>query len=110
MPQNADIRKRIETIRMERKLTQEQLAAIAGVSKGTVSRWESGEIKTLRVDKIKKIADACGYNPLWIMGLNVGKAPQSDSTREKIDLIYEKLTAMSEEEVIKVLKFIEEFL
>lgn len=108
--QNAEIKNRIETIRLEKHLTQEELAEIAGVSKGTVSRWESGEIKTLRVDKIKKIAEACGYNPMWIMGFDVGKLPQSDETLRKVDLIYDKLTNMNEKQVDKVLRFIEEFL
>ena len=105
-----NIKDRISTIRTEKNLTQEELAFVAGVSKGTVSRWESGEIKTLRVDKIKKIADAYGYNPLWIMGFDVGKKPQNEETIKKIDLIYERLTAMSEEQIDKVLKFITEFL
>lgn len=110
MEGETNIKNRIETIRLEKNLTQEELAQIAGVSKGTVSRWESGEIKTLRIDKIKRIANACGYNPLWIMGFDVGKVPQSDETLRKIDIIYEKLSSMSDSQIDKVLKFIEEFL
>ena len=51
---------KISISRMEKNMTMEELAEKVGVTKATVSRWESGEIKTIRSDKIKKIASAFG--------------------------------------------------
>ena len=105
-----EIKERIALIRREKNLTQEELALTAGVSKGTVSRWESGEIRTLRIDKVKRIAEAYGYNPMWIMGFDVGKLPHSAEALRKIDIIDEKLSHLDERQIDKVIRFMEEFL
>lgn len=104
------IGKRIHEIRREKNLTMGALADIAGTTKGTVSRWESGEIKTLRIDKIKKIADTLGYNPMWIMGFDIGKYPQDEETTAKIDQLYTMMTKMTKEQIDKVYLFFRNFL
>ena len=38
--------------RTELGLTMKELADMVGVSEGTISRWESGEIENMRRDKI----------------------------------------------------------
>lgn len=50
----------IKQKRKENGLTLEQLGKRVGVSKMTVLRWESGEIKNIRTDKIEKLASALG--------------------------------------------------
>jgi len=37
-----DVGRRIQTIRLESKLSQEELADLVGVDQSTVSHWESG--------------------------------------------------------------------
>lgn len=49
-------------------LSMEELAKKVGVSKATVQRWESGEIKNVRRDKIARIADALETTPAYLMG------------------------------------------
>lgn len=46
--------------RLENNLTLEQLGKRVGVSKMTVLRWENGEIKNIKSDKIEKLANALG--------------------------------------------------
>lgn len=48
----------IKQKRLENNYTLEQLGKRVGVSKMTVLRWESGEIKNIKSDKIEKLADA----------------------------------------------------
>ena len=103
------IGKRIIETRRDHNLTQQELAEIAQIQKSTVSRWESGEIKTLRIDKVKRIADALGYNPMWILGYETGKYPQSPATKKKIDGIYDRLTTMTDEQIDKLELFISNF-
>lgn len=60
---------RISARRKELGLTLDEVAAFVGVNKGTVSRWESGEIDNMRRDKIAKLADVLKVSPLFIMGI-----------------------------------------
>jgi len=56
--------------RKELGMTIEELANAIGVNKGTVSRWESGEIDNMRRDKITLLARALNISPLAIMGID----------------------------------------
>ena len=49
-------------------LTMKQLADMVGVSEGTISRWESGDIENMRRDKINALAVALHVSPAMIMG------------------------------------------
>ena len=60
-----------DTIRARRKelgLTLEEVGQIVGVSKTTIQRWESGEIKNQRRDKIVKLDQALQTTPAQLMG------------------------------------------
>lgn len=41
--------------RLDKNLTLEKVAEFVGVTKATVSRWESNEIKNMKTDKINKL-------------------------------------------------------
>lgn len=58
-------------IRNRRKrlnMTMKELAKKVGVSEGTISRWESGDISNMKRDKIKALADALEVSPSEMMG------------------------------------------
>ena len=48
-------------------LTQEELAQRVGVTKASISRWESGDISNMRRDRIQKLADALCVSPLSLL-------------------------------------------
>lgn len=50
----------IHLLRLEHNMTMEELAQKVGVTKATISRWESGEIQCVRSDKVKKLASVFG--------------------------------------------------
>lgn len=54
--------------RKELGLTLLDVANKVGVSESAVQRWESGNIKNLRQDKIGKLADALSVAPAYLMG------------------------------------------
>ena len=54
--------------RKELGLTLAQIADRMGVAEATVQRWESGNIKSVRHDKIVKLAEVLGVNPASLMG------------------------------------------
>ncbi|MBQ5345051.1 MAG: helix-turn-helix domain-containing protein [Acidaminococcaceae bacterium] len=47
-----------------------ELGEKVGVAEGTISRWESGEIKNMRRDKIKALAKALQISPKLLMDWN----------------------------------------
>lgn len=60
-----------EALRRRRKelgLTLSQIADQMGVTEATVQRWESGNIKTIRHEKIAKLAEVLDVNPATLMG------------------------------------------
>ena len=48
----------IRTRREELGLTMKELADRVGVSEGTISRWEGGQIQNMKRDKIVRLAEA----------------------------------------------------
>lgn len=64
----SDIKEIIKNRREELGLTIKQVADIVGVSEGTVSRWESGNIKNMKRDKIAALAKALQIQPRILMG------------------------------------------
>lgn len=48
--------------------TLEELSKLVGVSAPTIQRYESGEIKNVRRDKIAKLAKALDVTPSYLMG------------------------------------------
>lgn len=63
-----EIGKYIAKRRCQLKLTMDDLAKEIGVSKATIQRWESGEIKNIRHEKIIRIATALKTSPARLIG------------------------------------------
>lgn len=61
---------RIRDLRHAKGLTLEQVAAVVGVGKSTVRKWETGMIANMRRDKIADLAKALGTTPAYLMGWN----------------------------------------
>lgn len=65
-----DIKKKLKNRRLELGLTMEDVGKAVGVSKSTVSKWESGHIENMRRDKIALYAKTLDVSPEFIMGLD----------------------------------------
>ena len=59
---------RIKARRIELELTLEELGNMVGAGASTVRKWETGYIKNMRSDKIRRVADALGVTPAYLMG------------------------------------------
>lgn len=62
-----DLGLRIKARRVELGWNQDQLATRAGVTKSAVSQWETGNIKTLQMSRVVKVADALGVEIRWLV-------------------------------------------
>ena len=58
----------IKKRRLELGLTMKDVAKILGVSEATVSRYESGEIQNMGIDKVEALSRALQCSPGFLMG------------------------------------------
>lgn len=65
---SASIGQRIKEKRIERNMTLEEVGKIAGVSRATIQRYESGTISNIPSDRIERIAKALKTTPAYLMG------------------------------------------
>lgn len=66
--ENVEIKDIIKQRRIELGMTMKELADKVGVSEGTVSRWESGNISNMRRDKVALLSQVLGIPAEVIMG------------------------------------------
>lgn len=60
--------------RKAKGLTQKEVAEAVGVSEGTVSRWESGEIANMGRSKIYSLSKILDLSPAEVMGITEDKS------------------------------------
>lgn len=60
------IGKRIESARTELNLTQEELAKELGLNKSTIQRYETGQVKKIKIPVIDAMAKILKVNPSWL--------------------------------------------
>lgn len=63
-----NLQEKLKQLRLEKGMTLEEVGNKVGVGKSTVRKWESGDIKNMRRDKIGLLADALGVSPAYLMG------------------------------------------
>lgn len=61
------IGERMKRLRIEKNITQEELGAILGVKKATIQKYESGEIRNLKVDTIKFFSEFFELPPAYFI-------------------------------------------
>lgn len=78
---NVDIKTIIKNHRIEAGLTMKELADLVGVSEATVSRWESGNIATMKHSQIANLCKALHISPALIVpGIEYSEHDKSDSS------------------------------
>lgn len=82
-------------------LTMLEVANAVGVSESTVSRWESGNIENMRMEKVYLLAEVLHASPLWVMGL-----PIENIDKEMTD----KLISIADDYVNTTQNFFDEYL
>ena len=91
-----DLKDIIKQRREELGLTMEQVAAACGVSRPTVSRWESGEIKDVRREKIIALAKVLRVAPTFLLGYADG-IEQSDISDNNESTVGQRIRNMRKE-------------
>ena len=85
------------------------VAEEVGVSEGTVSRWESGNIVNVRGDRILRYAEALRVPPEYITGEmeELPEALPTESEDDDIRIVARKMDKMSKKDRKKLLQIIE---
>lgn len=83
--------------RKELGLTLMQIAEQMGVAEATVQRWESGNIKSVRYDKIDKLAEVLKVSPAVLMGW---EDCQADNFAEDLNGMPEKESPSTDESAL----------
>ena len=65
---NKNIGEKIKSRRLELKLSADEIAKSTGLSRSTISRYETGDIKQIKLAVIESLADALKVNPAWLIG------------------------------------------
>ncbi len=73
MEQTSNIHERLYDIRNDLKLTQQEMADILGVTRGTVSEFENNESKHLNEEQIIRLAEKANVSFNYILGFGNAK-------------------------------------
>lgn len=82
---------RIRAIRASAEESQETLASQIGVTKGAISQWENGTVKTIRPENLFALADYYRVEPRWIV---FGDGPMRSAERAAADALESQLLEM----------------
>jgi len=103
-----------ELIKIRRKkldMNQRQLAKASGITPATISRLESGQVRELKSEALKRLADALNVTVDYLVGRNIDLDPrviaQLDPNIEYILRVYEKLPFQKREELRDFVRFLE---
>lgn len=86
----------ISNRRSELKLTLEDIATRVGVSRATVLRWETGEIKNLGRNRIASLAAVLQVSPEYLLGWSEDPATKmgEDLAQAVADLTAEETASL----------------
>lgn len=97
----------IKNRRLGLGLTLDEVGKSVGVAKATVQRWESGNIKNIRRDKIYALSKALHTTPAYLMGWEEKEPVKEDDElfQENIKL-FSQLNEDHQKQVLKFLRFL----
>jgi len=95
------IGERIKKARIAKGLTQKELADKVGVQNAAIYKYESGRVVNLKQDMIKKLSDALGVKPSYLIGID-----EETGNSEKRRKLMAAVKYMSDEQVEALLLLI----
>lgn len=99
----------IKRNRLLKDMTLEELSQKVGVSRQTLSRYETGVINNIPLDKIEALALALGTTPGILMGWETqDSAPEKSTSKRKIEILARNLDELPDEDRDKLIKNFED--
>ena len=100
-----NMNEKIKIRREELGLTLQEVGEYLGVSKATVQRYESGEIKNLKLGSIEKLAKILKISPAYLMGWEE-KQPQNQIETIAAHFDGEEFTEDDKEDIENFIKYV----
>ena len=97
--------KKIRDIRKQKGISAEDLAEKIGMNRATYYRYESGDLKNLKFEKIQKIAEALDVYPVDLVVWEEEKPVLNED--ELDDELIRRLMLLTPEEIEKVDAFVQ---
>ncbi|HEL1614014.1 TPA: helix-turn-helix transcriptional regulator [Streptococcus suis] len=101
------VAKRIQTLRKDFHLTQEQLAEAAGIDVSSIAKIERGERSNIKVNTLEKIVDAFGLSMSTFFQQHVHDKDENASNDLSFEKFQKTLLRLSPEKRKEYLKLFE---
>ncbi|HFI0791459.1 TPA: helix-turn-helix domain-containing protein [Streptococcus suis] len=101
------VAKRIQTLRKDFHLTQEQLAEVAGLDVSSIAKIERGERSNIKVNTLEKIVDAFGLSMSTFFQQHVQDKDENASNAPSFEKFQKTLLRLSSEKRKEYLKLFE---
>ena len=103
---------KVKDLREKKGMNQQQVADTSGITQATISRIESGEIKQLKSEKLKGLAEALGVTVDYLVDKTKTLSPsdivQSNPAAQRIFRSYQKLSARGRRQLEDFVRFLED--
>lgn len=103
---------KVKRLREKRGMNQKQLADASRITQATISRIESGQVKELKSQALRRLAEALGVTVDYLVGRTPELTPddivRSDPDAQFIFRGYEKLSSSAREQLKDFVRFLEE--
>ena len=104
-----------ELLKIQRKrldMNQRQLAMSSGITPATISRLENGQVKELKSEALKRLADALNVTADYLLGRTTGSnlknMSEMDPNLEYIFHVYNNLSFKKRKELRNFVSFLEQ--
>ena len=103
---------KLKNLREKKGLNQKQLAEASGVTQATISRIESGRVRQIRSDSLRRLATALGVTVDFLVDRTERQTPsdilESDQEASYVFRGFDKLSVEGKKKVMSFIEFLEQ--
>jgi transcriptional regulator with XRE-family HTH domain len=99
---------RIKRLRLENKMTQEELGNVIGVQKSAIRKYESGAVQNIKRTSIKKMADCFGVSPSYLLGYedseDVAEEQEETPEEKRMNELFKSVPKENQKELLDLIE------
>jgi transcriptional regulator with XRE-family HTH domain len=103
---------RVKALRENMGISQNQLAKLSSISQSTLSALEANQVKELKAEALKRLAEVLGVTMDYLVGKTDTIAPNEiircDTKAQHILQMYKKLSKKNKEKLETFVRFLDE--
>ena len=90
---------RLHMLRKQHRMTLQDVADYIGLSRATVYKYETGQVKDIPADKLEKLSILFGVTKSYLMGWDKEEPPDDEPVNDDIRLLVRDINKLSPEQV-----------